>query len=712
MLSLEHTMLSLQLNAHQFPALSSPSFTSSSTKPYFKPCKSRKTNLPFSPPVPIFSLLFISIAKRIPRQKFFTVPPKLSYSSDEFPVDETFLEQFGPKEKESEEEARRRNWIERGWAPWEEILTPEADFARKSLNEGEEVPLKSPEAIEAFKMLKPSYRKKKMEEMGLTEDEYYAKQFEIKGEILEPLQTMWDGPLVVRHVAPRDWPPRGWEVDREELEFIREGHKMMAERVDVDTLERADGETEGMCLDRYKMFLKQYQEWVEQNKDRLEEESYKYDQDYHPGRRKRGEDYEEGMYELPFYYPGQICIGKVTTLHLYQGAFVDIGGVYEGWVPIKGNDWYWIRQHIKVGMQVIVEILAKRDPYRFRFPIEMRFVDPNIDHLIFNRFEFPPIFHRAEDTNPDELRRDCGRPPLPRKDPGTKIEEEPLFSDHPYVEKLWQIHVAEQMILDDMEANPDKYKGKKLSELTDDEEFDEENSVEYTTAYYKKTQIPKVILKTSVRELDLEAALAERELNNRLQKEAEERGEEYKVTKLRRNIEMDEYDLIHWRRSFEEREALIRDISCRQALGLPLEEPGRYVDASAFGKDQYDPSNPLYRYDYWGEPENSEKSKQERMTDAHNKSIVGKGTVWYEMSYEDAIKQRMQREARSKGVLQQDFDEEDRDDPEECGDEDADSEEDDFDYSILSDASVEYGSQPHVNGTESSRMSDEGMFED
>ncbi|PNX81263.1 RNA binding protein PDE312, partial [Trifolium pratense] len=78
---------------------------------------------------------------------------------------------------------------------------------------------------------------------------------------------------------------------------------------------------------------------------------------------------------------------------------------------------------------------AKRDPYRFRFPIELRFVDPNIDHLIFNRFEFPPIFHREEDTNPDELRRDCGRPPVPRKDPRDKPEEEPLVSNHPYVEK-------------------------------------------------------------------------------------------------------------------------------------------------------------------------------------------------------------------------------------------------------------------------------------
>ncbi|XP_059441689.1 protein PLASTID TRANSCRIPTIONALLY ACTIVE 10 [Corylus avellana] len=625
--------------------------------------------------------------------------------SDEFPVDETFLEKFGPKDKETEDEARNRNWVERGWAPWEEVLSPEADFARKSLNEGEEVPLQTPEAVEAFKMLKPSYRKKKMEQMGLTEDDYYRKQFEIKGDIPEPLETVWAAPMVAQHVPPRDWPPRGWEVDRKELEYIREAHKMVGVRVGLEELEKeVRTETEDLCLDRYRVFLKQYNEWVAANKDRLEEESYKYDQDFHPGRRKRGKDYKEGMYELPFYYPGQICLGKVTTLHLYQGAFVDIGGVYDGWVPIKGNDWYWIRHHIKVGMHVIVEILAKRDPYRFRFPIEMRFVHPNIDHLIFNRFDFPPIFQR-DDTNPDELRRDCGRPPVPRKDPGDKPEEEPLLSNHPYVDKLWQIHVAEQMILDDLEANPEKYKDKKLSELTDDEDFDEQNSVIHTKAYYKKSLIPKVILKTSVKELDLKAALAERELHNKLRIEAKERGEEYKVTKLRRNIEMDEYDLIHWRRSFEEREALLRDISCRQALGLPLEEPGRYKESSFFGKDQYDPTNPLYRFDYWGEPKNSEKSKQERIKDAHNKAIVGKGTVWYETSYEDCIEQKMQREARSKELEQEDTDDEDEAEDEEDDDYD-------LDFSVLREYSANSSTQPHVNGTESSILSDEDMFED
>ncbi|KAB2609166.1 hypothetical protein D8674_012334 [Pyrus ussuriensis x Pyrus communis] len=633
-----------------------------------------------------------------------------AFSTDEFPVDETFLENFGPKDKETEDEARKRNWVERGWAPWEEILSPEADFARKSLNEGEEVALQSPEAIEAFRMLRPSYRKKKMEEMGLTEDDYYREQFKIKGDIPEPLKTVWAAPLVVRLIPPRDWPPRGWEVDKKELEYIREAHKLQAVRVRLDELESkkttATMETDDLCLDRYKVFLKQYKEWVAANKDRLEEESYKYDQDYHPGRRKRGKDYKEGMYELPFYYPGQICEGKVTAVALYQGAFVDIGGVHDGWVPIKNNDWYWIRHHIKVGMPVIVEILAKRDPYRFRFPIEMRFVYPNIDHLIFNRFDFSPIFHRDEDTNPDELRRDCGRPPIPTKDPKDNPVEEPLLSNHPYVDKLWQIHVAEQMILNDLEANPDKYKGKKLSELSDPEDYDEKNIVEYTTAQYKKTVIPKVILKTSVKELDLEAAFAERQLRNALKKEAEERGEEYKVTNMRRNDEMDEYDFLHWRRSFEEREALIRDISCRKALGLPLEEPGRFVESSYFGKDQYDPQNPLYRYDYWGEPKNSEKSKQERLTDAHNKAIVGKSNVWYEMSYDDCIKQRMEREA--KGIKPRQIEEEETS----LNDDDEDDDDDDFDFSFLHESNVDLSDQPLVNGTESASISDEGMFED
>lgn len=60
--------------------------------------------------------------------------------------------------------------------------------------------------------------------------------------------------------------------------------------------------------------------------------------------------------------------------------------------------------------------------------------------------------------------------------------------------QLWQIHVAEQMILDDLEMNPEKYKDKELFELVDDNDFDEENGVEYTKAYYKNTLLPKMVL--------------------------------------------------------------------------------------------------------------------------------------------------------------------------------------------------------------------------
>ncbi|URE14692.1 hypothetical protein MUK42_12397 [Musa troglodytarum] len=640
------------------------------------------------------------------------------YAADEVPVgddDEAFLESFRPREKETEEEARRRNWVERGWAPWEEILTPEADFARKSLNEGEEVPLQSPEAIEAFRMLTPSYRRKKLEESGLSEDEYLAQQFAFKGEIPDPLETLWEGPLAVRMVPPRDWPPPGWQVDQAELEFIREAHKLQAERVDPG--EEVSTDTDRMCLERYEVFLKQYKEWVAANRDRLEEESYKFDQDYYPGRRKRGKDYKDDMVELPFIYPGQICRGKVTTLHLHQGAFVDIGCVHDGqvWVPIKGNDWYWIRHHIKVGMHVFVEVLAKRDPYRFRFPIEMRFVNPNIDHLIFNRFDYPPIFHREEDTNPEQLWRESGRPPIPRKRPSIRMEDQSLLSDHPYVDKafiinlilwlsvqFWQLHNAEQMILDYEEENPDKFKTTTY-ESTINEHFDEENSVEYTQAYFKEALLPKTILNTNIKELDMDSARSERQLNNKLKKEAADRGEEYKIPKLRRNVEMDEYDLMHWRRSLEERETLIRDISCRRALGLPVEEPGRYVDdKEVWGKDRYDPTSPMYRYDYWGEPKNSEKSKQERMTEDHNRSIIGRGTVWYEMSYEEAIKQRMHREAQMKAAPEQADEKEDEDDDDDL----------DIDQRILGDSNSFSANKPVVNGTESPSMSDEGMFDD
>lgn len=89
----------------------------------------------------------------------------------------------------------------------------------------------------------------------------------------------------------------------------------------------------------------------------------------------------------------------------------------------------------------------------------------------FNRFDFPPIFHRKEDTNPEQLwvrinfyfcdsvfcclvmfntvcasnlfvnQREGGRPPIPRKKPLKDMEKEPLVSDHPFVDTVFSKNI-------------------------------------------------------------------------------------------------------------------------------------------------------------------------------------------------------------------------------------------------------------------------------
>ena len=107
-----------------------------------------------------------------------------------------------------------------------------------------------------------------------------------------------------------------------------------------------------------------------------------------------------------------------------------------------------------------------------------------------------------------------------------------------------------------------------------------------------------------------------------------------------------------------------------------------------------------------------QKSADEWVTDIHNKSIVGKGAVWYKMSYEEAIKEQMQREAQSNGAMQKEADEEEYEEREQDEeDEDENYDDDDLFCSILVDPGMSSSDPPVVNGTESSRLSDAGMFE-
>ncbi|KAL3687505.1 hypothetical protein R1sor_013814 [Riccia sorocarpa] len=506
------------------------------------------------------------------------------------------------EEGETEEEARYRNWTERGWAPWEELRTPEAEFAVDSLEEGDE---ETPVSWEAFKKLNPKMEggemEKKLEEAARKEEEAMKKEFKFE-------ETMWNQPLVYRLTPPRDWPPPGWQVDAKELAFIREAfalenHIVRPEDIeDEDLLEEREPQ-----VPRWEMFLKQYREWVEANKDRLEEEALEMDDEYYPGRRRTGEEYEDGMYELPFMYPGQHYWGVVTAIHLYEGAFVYFGGVHDGWIPIMDNDWYEIRNYIKVGMSVQVEVVAKRDPYRFRFPVEMRFVDPNIDDLIFRRFEYPPIFGRKDDDNLDEVAREAGRPisPTLRPEPDPEDDSDPnLALVHPFVKRAWQIHEAEEMTLD-AEDGVDSDDGEEYEDWANvdddpDPEWETEPGIQHESA--PGFEVPTIVLYVEDKYMNLPAARAEREAWKALEIKAQSRGEEFVPPESRFERRVRELNDMHQRRWDEEREALVRDRVSRLQAGLPLEEPGRYADKSFWGKNLYDPREPQWRHDYWGDP--------------------------------------------------------------------------------------------------------------
>lgn len=64
-------------------------------------------------------------------------------------------------------------------------------------------------------------------------------------------------------------------MDEEELAIIREAHKQQAVRLDMDKLASPRTDTEGVCLESYKVFLKQYKAWAAANRKQLEKESYK-----------------------------------------------------------------------------------------------------------------------------------------------------------------------------------------------------------------------------------------------------------------------------------------------------------------------------------------------------------------------------------------------------------------------------------------------------
>ncbi|KAH7443453.1 hypothetical protein KP509_02G035300 [Ceratopteris richardii] len=520
---------------------------------------------------------------------------------------------------ETEAEARRHHWISRMWAPWEEALGPEARFAVDALNldQGDE-PIVTREMMDRLNENKPL----------IPDDQEYLEDLDvIEAKENDAIPgTAWQTPMVFSFVPPRDWPPPGWKVDPDELAFIRGIHGILDTRpgpVDLSNAAPLDDNTPSQP--RWEMFLKQYEEWVAANKERLDREAEEWGDEYYPGRRKMGKEYVEGMYELPFIYPGQHYLGEVTMIHLYEGAHVNFGAVYDGWVPIKRNDWYWVRNIVKVGMKCQVEVVAKRDPYRFRFPVELCFVYPNIDHLIFNRFDYPPIFVRDGDEECMDLVRESGRPFWPSRRPELDDDEEdeeeedktrPPKYNHPYSFKVWQLHEAEQMLLDEeerLEAGIVK-PPQQLNEITTERDYLDPDTF-WTEERLGDKEYLSLVLTQHEWELDMDSARKEREENNKIRAEifASGEGESYVRPKLQRTKYIEQLDIMNWQRYLDQFEAVQRDRINRLELGLPLEEPGRYADDSFFGENQYNPREKRWRHDYLGDVlKSKDESRQQR----------------------------------------------------------------------------------------------------
>ncbi|KAH8970995.1 hypothetical protein BDL97_02G119400 [Sphagnum fallax] len=436
------------------------------------------------------------------------------------PSTSTFNEEDYEEHEDTEEEARRRDWVERRWVPWEELLSPEAEFAVESLAPAEEEPVKE------------ASRGSKAEGEGMKTPDTGGKYMGSS------------------------------TFDAKELAFIREAHSLENVWVKSDDLKDAveDESMEG-AFPRWKMFLKQYDEWVTANKEHLDHQAQEH------------------------YW------GVVSFVSLYEGAFVHIGAVHDGWVPIQDKEWYYIQDFIKVGMHVQVEVIANRDPYRF------------------HQFEHPPIFARPGHDDLDEVMRESNRPYWPK-----------LLLLRMKRSRLWQLYQAEEMVLDEEDGVEEdtEYIGLVDDAYSDaddgyDEEAEEEDNEEEYPRYEETFEpqwfeggargcdIPTLVLNTDPAELNLDSGRKEREEFQCLWEEAMAKGEQFVPPKNRLDCRVEELNVMHNERKLAEKEALMRDTACIES-GLPLEEPGRYADKEFWGKIPYDPREPWWRHEYQGDP--------------------------------------------------------------------------------------------------------------
>ena len=116
--------------------------------------------------------------------------------------------------------------------------------------------------------------------------------------------------------------------------------------------------------------------------------------------------------------------GTIIAQELYHGALVDCGCEADGLITISETEWPGVRDKLFLGAKVRVKITAVHQKWwRFRFPIELSVVDPNVGHLItmHPHEDGPPINIYNGETVPFAF--DAGRP-LDRFAEAAKIDPE------------------------------------------------------------------------------------------------------------------------------------------------------------------------------------------------------------------------------------------------------------------------------------------------
>ena len=106
-----------------------------------------------------------------------------------------------------------------------------------------------------------------------------------------------------------------------------------------------------------------------------------------------------GRHALAHLRVGQELDGMVVEQNLYWGAVVDVNAEYHGLVYIAEVDWYPLRDIVDLGVPVRCRVSRINDPERFRFPLELELVDPDIsDALTQGPPERRPLLFYADET--------------------------------------------------------------------------------------------------------------------------------------------------------------------------------------------------------------------------------------------------------------------------------------------------------------------------